>query len=244
MRILGIDNLNNYELIIINIANPKYEVKILGNSKPITNNFDYKLNGLSNNDKIMKIVNYFLDNSDLCRLSNNESFKSKKLFGGYTIAYTTDNKLLALKLNSSKLSNRIKKLVDLKYDEDRYKHFSNNNISWIYLSDSNTKKYCNNVLYLRLDKKCGDYYVENNERKFLETILNEKFNHENRAYIETFIKDDKIKKYIICGDVKIYIDDIELLENAVLKIIDNYNMSLNKQYPEKIYKIKFNYKEE
>lgn len=233
-------NENNYNAILIDLKDREFKVKVTGNPQvdsKVNNNFMKSLEELNDNNKIVSITNYFLENSSLVEVARGGMLKNQFLSKDYTIARSKSGNVLILKLNSSKLSNNLIKLVDLKYSKDRYNYYLENKLSSIYLSNQDVKKYNEDALYLRADKKCGKLYLENVERKDLTEILNSKFDNLNKASIGEFIPNHYTNR-LVCGDLNVNVQNIETLVDAVRDIVNKYNDKLDNKEIEKGFQLK------
>ena len=223
---------NNYNKIVMNLLGSEYKVSVKCEKDYETekNNYSFTddLIDLSDNEKVIQIVEYFLRNSKL-----NEIKESR--YNGYTgmfsIATGSNGRQLAIKLPKNELGELIGKRIVDKYYHDRKEYFLNNEIKVICFSDMiRNCYYSENTLCL-----LGQYgELNENEAYFLEQIILDKLDYNHQANIEFSDIDSGIAgahysvPHLICGDLKIRIGSYAVARN-IAKIVTKYNQELKKE---------------
>ena len=229
-------NKNNYGKIVIRNdelcrgygwkvkANCGCKYKSVGNKDNFTDTLE-KYDEVFN---IEKIVNYFLENNTICKIDEG----SVRGYPGSFIKVTSiGNRLLALKLPNNNFGKKIMQSILDKYIIDMFNYCFNNNINQIWSSFSDTY-YEDDSLCLYYTHKVNTSF-QDEEDKFLKRFILEKFDYENRAYIDYI--EGKTEElgyfsfglYLICGNTKIQIDN--QIRDRIKPIINEYNMNLTKE---------------
>ena len=225
---------NNYNRIIMDLLNDEYSVKVKCSKDYSTiksdTPFSDELKNLTDSEKIVEIVEYFLRNNKVVGLAEVGIPHYK---GRYSIAYTSPDKFLAVKLPDNELGKTIGRRIVKKYYNDRKEYCLNNDITNISCASSIIRglSYGDNRIYLS-----GKFQeLEENEYQFLKWLILEKLDYEHEARIDWLKVDSDIRDvsyiepYLICGDnVKILIHYEHILR-SVAKIIDGYNNELRKE---------------
>ena len=226
-------NKNNYDKLIIDQCKDEVEVKFTSTDKlsriESKDYFTDLLVGLSDEEKVIKIVKHFLRNSNINEIINKTYLPRYE--GWFSVIKGMNNRLLALKLLDNDLSKKITKLIFDKYKADRYKYYLENEVKYIG-SSSYKRSYGNySILNTREEK------LIENEKEFLKYLIESKLNYVNEAcirrleYYSDILDHIDFGDYLICGDLKIGIGS-NLIYKELFKIIDEYNYELKKNKEE------------
>jgi len=223
---------NNYSRIVIDLLGSEYITKVKCKKDYATikedHSFTDEIKNLNNDEKVIEIVDYFLRNNKIIQL--NECGLTGYQ-GKFSIAYSSGDRLLALKLPDNELGYLIGcKLLD-KYYNDRCEYCLNNDITKIYTS--NFIKAC----YYGENELCllSKYNVLNEDDEiFLRKVILNKLDYEHEAKIEYLNAGLKMPygveykvPHLICGDLKITLCDGSIIR-SISRIIESYNQELKK----------------
>ena len=257
---VGIDGINRLnandfrELSIKQVGIYDYKVDVIGdNVGKVNSDFSKNLRGMSNEDKIVSIIQRYLDNFKINGITNLIELSYKD--GFWVVVYGNDcDCVLRLQLFNKYFGDIFNKIRN-KYLNDRYNFFWNtdNNVFRLCISidwsrygihyidcdqcdrdiecdydNYECSKYVN--INMMLDK---DGYIVNFDKKFIKEFLLYKFNLYNKEVKVIDIKfewynsfNPKIDKHIIrCGDFEIVIPHNEELM-FILEIVNEYNREL------------------
>ena len=224
---------NNYNRIIMDLLNTEYNVKIKCskdyNTIKSDTPFSDELKKLTDDEKIVEIVEYFLRNNKIVGLAEVGLPHYK---GMYSISYASTDKFLAVKLPDNELGKTIGTKIVKKYFNDRKEYCLNNDITNISSSSSIIRglSYGDNSVNLLSRFK----ELDKNEEQFLKWLILEKLDYEHEACIDYLEVKSDIRNvsyqepYLICGDVKIRVC-YEYILRSIAKIIDGYNYELRKE---------------
>ena len=224
---------NNYSSIIISLLNEEYKVYV--NCKKDYDSIKSEcslmeeLKTLSSNEKILEIVEYFLRNNKIIEFVEVELEGYR---GKFIDAYSSNGRLLALKLPDNEFGYLIGKKILNKYYSDRNEYCLNNDVTKIFTSFVGKGTYYGNNELCLLSK-----YNEllSSEVNFLKEFFLTKLDYEHKAKIE-YLDREEIHgfnevlytfPYLICGDLKIQILDSSILEDVSI-IIEQYNQELDR----------------
>ena len=257
---VGIDgisklNVNNFrEITIKQIDNDDYMVDVVGdNVGKVNSDFSKNLRGMSNEEKIIAIIERYLDNFKINGITNLVKLSHKD--GFWVVVYGNDCEcVLRLQLFNKYFSDIFNEIRN-KYFNDRYNFFWNtdNNVFRLRIS-TDCSRY--GIHYIDCDQcdrdiecdydsyECSKYVdinmmldkdgnVVNFDKEFIKEFLLYKFNLYNEEVRVIDIKfewdnsfNPKIDKHIIrCGDFEIVIPHNEELM-FILDIVNEYNREL------------------
>lgn len=257
---VGIDgisklNVNNFrEITIKQIDNDDYRVDVVGdNVGKVNSDFSKNLRGMSNEEKIIAIIERYLDNFKINGITNLVKLSHKD--GFWVVVYGNDCEcVLRLQLFNKYFSDIFNEIRN-KYFNDRYNFFWNiDNNSFVLSVSTYWSRY--GIDFIECDEcdkeiecdynnyKCSEYVninvmldkdgnVVNFDKKFIKEFLLYKFNLYNEEVRVIDIKfewdnsfNPKIDKHIIrCGDFEIVIPHNEELM-FILDIVNEYNREL------------------
>ena len=167
-------NANDYREINIKQMNTDdYRVDVIGDRiGKVNSDFSNNLKGMSNEDKIVAIIERYLDNFKINGITT-ELIELSYKDGKWLVVYgNNSNRILRLQLFNSKFEEIIKKIND-KYLNDRYDFFWNNDIKKMRLV-LDTKKSSYNVYPIECDD-CNDRVecLDNRDSNFIcDTYVN------------------------------------------------------------------------
>ena len=257
---VGIDgisrlNANDYrELSIKQVGIDDYRVHVVGdNLGKVNSDFSKELKGMSNEEKIVAIIERYLDHFKINGITKLRELSFRD--GEWVVIYGNDcDGVLRLQLFNKYFSDIFNKIRN-KYLNDRYNFFwnTNNNLFRLRIS-TDCSRY--GIHYIDCDQcdrdiecdydnyECSKYVninvmldkdgnVVNFDKKFIKEFLLYKFNlyNEDVKIIDIRFEWDnsfnpKIDKYIIrCGDFEIVIPHNEELM-FILEIVNEYNREL------------------
>ena len=222
---------NNYNKIVIDLLGKEYSVKVKCSKDYNCIDSDYlftdELNNLNDNEKVIEIVEYFLRNNKIFEIADTNL---KGYEGGFSIAYSSPDRLLAVKLPDNEFGKLIGNKILKKYYDDRKLYCLTNDIKSISSSYGKGTFYGDNKVCLIT--KYSE--LTKSEELFLKELILDKLDYEHRAYFDflesdTGIEDIKFKApHLVCGDLKIRFGS-ESIIRSVDKIVYAYNCELRKE---------------
>ena len=183
-------NANDYREINIKQMNTDdYRVDVIGDRIGKVNSDFYKnLKGMSNEDKIVTIIERYLDNFKINGITT-ELIELSYKDGKWLVVYgNNSNRILRLQLFNSKFE-EIFKIINDKYLNDRYDFFWNNDIKKMRLV-LDSKKSSYNVYPIECDD-CNDRVecLDNRDSNFIcDTYVNCSVNTDNENGVSNFEK--------------------------------------------------------
>lgn len=250
-------NANDYrEINIMQMDTDDYRVDVIGdNVGKVNSDFSKKLKGMSNNEKIVAIIERYLDNFKIYCITKPIELSYKD--GLWVVIYGNDCECVLRLQLFDKYFNDIFNKIKNKYLNDRYNFFWNNNNNPFRIGISNDRSrygihsidcdecdreiecdyvnyYCAEYNYI--DLKLGkDGNVVNFDREFIKEFLYYRFDLYNEEIKVLDIKyewdksfNPRIKKHIIrCGDFELMFPHCEELM-FILDIVNDYNNELFK----------------
>ena len=183
-------NANDYREINIKQMNTDdYRVDVIGDRIGKVNSDFYKnLKGMSNEDKIVTIIERYLDNFKINGIIT-ELIELSYKDGKWLVVYgNNSNRILRLQLFNSKFE-EIFKIINDKYLNDRYDFFWNNDIKKMRLV-LDTKKSSYNVYSIECDD-CNDRVecLDNRDSNFIcDTYVNCSVNTDKENGVSNFEK--------------------------------------------------------
>lgn len=173
-------NANDFrEIAIKQVSIDDYRVDVIGDKVgKVSNNFSMELKGMSNNDKIVAIIERFLDNFKINGITDMKNIAYRK--GKWKYIYGNNSKrILRLQLFNSWFE-EVFKIINSKYLNDRYSFFWNNDVNKMKLV-LDTKKSSYNVYPIECDD-CNDR---------VECLDNRDSNFICDTYVNCLVKTDK-----------------------------------------------------
>ena len=244
MKINGKEKLNrnDYDKVLIDLTGK--EIKVSATSKcsyktmPSGNKFSKTLRGLSDEEKVLEIVDLFLRSYKINEINDLEHIDHYP--GYYSTAkanYNSESVILGVKLpEGNELSHKIMKKIIESYKRNLYEYaFSENaEINGISNSPYGCEFNKNDDVIVLLSKK-EDYQdiISAGEYAFLEELILSKLDYKNLAYLQgefTNCPYHPLRFHVIylhCGDLKIKIS--EPIRDYVFNIINKYNRELEKR---------------
>lgn len=241
-------NGNNYNKMLIDLLPEESKVSVLGrkvNYPVIKDKTRYKisddLKSLSEDEQILLLVDYFLENHKINVLSDKRGIPYHD--GYYSVAIEEvpdnivldDNAILGVKFSDGKrnLSHRIMNKIINAYYRNLYEFAfdERNNIDKIFsASDPSFSK--ENRIYLKtnitinmFNKK--EYNLSKMSYKFIEEYLLTRFDYKHNAYItwKTLEGYAFSQMCIVCGDDYIIVDNV--VAEDVRDILEKYNKEVD-----------------
>ena len=257
---VGIDgisrlNANDFrEITIKQVDIDDYLIDVIGDKVgKVGGDFSKNLKGMSNEDKIVAIIERYLDNFKIYGITKAIELSFRD--GEWVVIYgNNSNSVLRLQLFNKYFSNIFDKIKN-KYLNDRYNFFWNGEINFVRLGiDNDRSRYgihsidcdeCDREIecdyesydcaeYVYMDLKLGnDGDVVNFDKEFIKEFLYYKFNLYKEDVKVIYIKyewdnsfNPRIYKHIIrCGDFEIEVPHKDSLM-FILEIVNEYNREL------------------
>ena len=234
---------NTYDKMMIDLSGNRrikltsdFKLKTIPGNKNIDDS-EYKKGGLDRDTQdeiILKLIDHYLEYAFINEIKNYEHVPYYK--GFYSVVYS-DDRMLMLRFKKSELGNEINKKIIDKYYYNRSKYcFNKENeikeITCSFSEDGMTSFKDGVITFPLIYNKSYSFHPK--DEKFLKELLLDRFDGENYACINTFVKKYEEgyflyeEKRLVCGDFKTVINNIT--ELWIRPIIDEYN--------EELYKIK------
>lgn len=238
-------NGNNYNKMLIDLLPEESKVSVLGkkeNYPVIKDKNRYKitddLKGLSDDEQILLLVDYFLENHKINVLSDKRGISYHD--GYYSVAIEEspnniildDNVTLGVKFSESRmsLSRRINNKIINAYYRNLYEFAfdKSTNIDKIFSSDNPSFSKERNRIYLKSNTTINifnqkEYNLSKQSYKFIEDYLLTRFDYKHNAYITWKALDGYCfsQMCIVCGDDYIIVDNV--VAEDVRDILEKYN---------------------
>ena len=244
-------NGNNYNKILIDLLPEESKVSVLGkkaNYPVIKDKNRYKitddLKGLSEDEQILLLVDYFLENhkinvlSDKKRVAYHNGYYSAAIEEVPNNIVLDDNAILGVKFSDGRrdLSYRImNKIVDAYYRNlYNFAFDEKTNIDKIFSADNPSFSKEKNRIYLKSNTTINifnqrEYNLSKQSYKFIEDYLLTRFDYKHSACIDWKTLDGYSfsQMCIICGDDYIIVDNV--VAKAVRKILEKYNNEVSER---------------
>jgi len=233
-RVLVTEKNNDYRVYIQKDKKIKSEDIFRGKGILIGDKFSDELKEKTDEEKIISILNKFLEYANINMISKDYLAYNKI----YDVASGTRE--FRMQIFSPKLK-IISQMIINKYQNDRLKCiYENRNINAYTIHLSGITSYTKDLTgkHIALDLLSQNGKMMEFEKQFLEEFIYTKLNEigqytdfgPRKIFTSIFLNSEEIMQYrLVCGDLRIVFDNDRYLIKEVEKIVNNYNTNLHKQ---------------